>query len=288
MGSTARENYQRKRGRKAKLPPFVMLPKWLLDSPAYAALSLPARAALVELLHVYDGFNNGTLGMSARRLAERLGCSPDTANRALHELDDIGFVDTMKIGSFSRKRLASEYRLTFHRCDISGALPSKRFMRWFSQSDVKDNIVPEIGQSKGKERLQSDQRVYRAPKPPAHSPTTGTHIDLYHAGSGEGGAANPSSLPSSSLPSLVGQNSRKKSSEWPTDPPWSEQSASSSALAWEECYRLARANSGEIGAKLVDQSRQIGGATAEDVLDAIRASNETGKPLDFELASFLG
>jgi hypothetical protein len=281
MGNTARENYQRKRGRKNKLPPFVMLPKWLLDSPAYAALSLKARAALVELLHVYDGFNNGTLGMSVRRLAERLGCSPDTAASALHELDDVGFVDTMTIGSFSRKRLASEYRLTFHRCDISGALPSKRFMRWFSQSDVKDNIVPEIGQSKGKERLQSDQRVYRAPKPPAHSPTTGTHIDLYHAGSGEGGAANPSSLPSCLLPSLVDQNSRATVA----DPPWSVEPASS---AWEECYRLARASEGDLGAALVDQARQIGGATAEDVLDAIHASNKTGKPLDFELASFLG
>jgi hypothetical protein len=282
MGNTARENYQRKRGRKNKLPPFVMLPKWLLDSPAYAALSLPARAALVELLHVYDGFNNGTLGMSVRRLSERLGCSLNTAGRALHELDDVGFVDTMKIGSFTRKRLASEYRLTFHKCDISGALPSKRFMRWLSQCDVRDNTVSPQIQSRGKKRPQYHQRDCGAPKPPIHSITHDTHIDIYQTGSG---GESTSSLPSSSHPSLIGQKKSRDRYATVTDPPWSVEPASS---AWEECYRLARASEGDLGAALVDQARQIGGATAEDVLDAIHASNKTGKPLDFELASFLG
>jgi DNA-binding transcriptional MocR family regulator len=66
--------------------------------------------------------------MSARTLAEQLGVSKSTAARALLQLEDAGFIETVKIGSFRRRdRMASEYRLTFHRCDASGSPPSRAF-----------------------------------------------------------------------------------------------------------------------------------------------------------------
>ena len=42
-----------------------------------------------------------------------------------------GLFDTVKRGAFNMKqRHASEFRMTAFRCDVTGALPSKRFMSW--------------------------------------------------------------------------------------------------------------------------------------------------------------
>ena len=119
-----------KRRRRLKGPPFVQMFNYVIDSPAYAALSVTARAALIEVARLYDGANNGRLAMAARTLADRLDVSKSTAARAMIELEDAGFVETAKIGSFRRRdRRASEYRLTFHRCDASYSPPSKAFLK---------------------------------------------------------------------------------------------------------------------------------------------------------------
>jgi hypothetical protein len=288
MGNTARDNYRRRHGRKTHGPAFVQLYYYLLDSEAWHQLTFTARAAYIEMARLYNGVNNGTLAMGARRLAKQLPCTPNTAARALHELDNAGFIEPTKFGSFGRKgkeRHATEYRLTCYRCDVTGELPSKRFNPKKRHAATYQNLRQHVSvfdtEAPQDEQTVSKTNTFEANFGPANVPNIDTHIDIYHKGSGEGGAADPSSLPSSLLPSLVGSNSRATVA----DPPWSVEPASS---AWEECYRLARASEGDLGAALVDQARQIGGATAEDVLDAIHASNETGKPLDFELASFLG
>lgn len=119
-----------KTGRSTNGPPFVQLFHYMLDSPAWLSLSLPARAAFVELARRYNGANNGLIGMSATELGERIGKSKATAARALNELEEKGFVAVTKVGTFRRKdRQASEYRLTLHRCDVSLHPPSKDFMR---------------------------------------------------------------------------------------------------------------------------------------------------------------
>src|SRR5262249_51443936 len=110
---------------------FAALPYYLLDCPTWKALSFPAKAAFIQLLRLYNGRNNGQLGMAASKLAERLDCSKATAARALTELEEKGFIGVEKIGTFRRKdRFASEYFLTMHRNDVSGELPTKKFMRW--------------------------------------------------------------------------------------------------------------------------------------------------------------
>ena len=43
--------------------PHVRLYGWLLNSPAYLSLSCPARAVLIELTRLYNGNNNGQLGL---------------------------------------------------------------------------------------------------------------------------------------------------------------------------------------------------------------------------------
>jgi hypothetical protein len=47
------------------------------------------------------------------------------------ELQERGFIDCMAKGAFSRKALhATEWRLTWWTCDVTGELPSKKFMSW--------------------------------------------------------------------------------------------------------------------------------------------------------------
>ena len=111
--------------------PHVRFYDWLPTSPAYLSLSCPARAVLTEVTRIYKGNNNGQLGLSVRRAAERCNVARGTAQRSFVELQERGFIELATKGAFSRKSPhASEWRLTFHTCDKTGELPSKAFMRW--------------------------------------------------------------------------------------------------------------------------------------------------------------
>jgi hypothetical protein len=91
-------------------------------SAAYHGVSLGARATLIELLDKYTGANNGLIPMSVSDLVDRLGCSRESALRYLAELDDAGLAHPMRLGTW-RGRRATEWRLTFYRCDKTGELP---------------------------------------------------------------------------------------------------------------------------------------------------------------------
>ena len=123
--------HRKNRRRRGGGPPFLQIFNYIFDCVAYRSLSLPARAALSELIRLYNGQNNGSLAMSVRVLAERLNSSKDTAGRALIELEEKGFIETTKVGSFRlKRRYASEYRLTWHRDDQTFALPTRAFREW--------------------------------------------------------------------------------------------------------------------------------------------------------------
>lgn len=110
---------------------FVMLERYLLRSVAWRSLDPVARAAYIEFGHRYNGSNNGAIALSMRDLAEALGVGKDTANKAVNNLLDRGFIARMKQGYFSLKsRHCSEYRLTAEKCDVTNSLPSKDFTRW--------------------------------------------------------------------------------------------------------------------------------------------------------------
>jgi hypothetical protein len=101
---------------------FVQLWTNVKRSAAYHGLSLGARCALIELLDKYTGINNGMIPMSVRDLRDRLNCRMRAACNFLHELDDAGLARPTKIGAW-RGRVASEWRLTFYRCDLTGDFP---------------------------------------------------------------------------------------------------------------------------------------------------------------------
>jgi hypothetical protein len=112
-------------------PKFIQLFRYVLDSPAYVSLSAIARAALIEVNHGYNGSNNGSIILSVRSIAERLGCANNTAMRALQELVDKGFIEARVKGAFRVKfRRATEWRLNDRRCDATGAEQSQAFLKW--------------------------------------------------------------------------------------------------------------------------------------------------------------
>jgi IclR helix-turn-helix domain len=123
---------KRKRHRNGGvLGSFVAIPNFLRQSPAWRTLKPVGRAALVEIIGIYNGGNNGWLAMSARTLAAAINVSRATAARALKELTERGFIEQTRPSAFSCKvRLASEWRLTFHPCDRTKEIASRAFMRW--------------------------------------------------------------------------------------------------------------------------------------------------------------
>jgi DNA-binding transcriptional MocR family regulator len=127
----------------------------MLESPAYLSLSCPARGVLVEIVRVYDGMNNGRLGMSVRTLTERCRIARGTARQALAELQDRGFIECVTKGSFNRKvQHASEWRLTWWECDVTGAMPSKDFMRWSREKQNAGSKYPVAGSNQNHQAPQ--------------------------------------------------------------------------------------------------------------------------------------
>jgi hypothetical protein len=159
---------------------FLQLYTNLKRSDAYQSLSVYARCALFELLDRYTGINNGMIGLGCRELAEALNCARDTASKALRELDDSGLAHPLTPGVWRGKR-ATEWRLTFFRCNKTGELP---ILNWTPRSqsiskDAKVRVVrrkrplsPPVG-TEGPKNARSQDRV---------NPSGGTHIDIYQGG----------------------------------------------------------------------------------------------------------
>lgn len=94
---------------------FVALPWSVLDCPAWAALSHPARSLLLELARQYVRDNNGRLLASRAYLAKRGWKSADVIDRAKRELLAAGFIfETVKGQRPSR---ASWYAVTWYVLD---------------------------------------------------------------------------------------------------------------------------------------------------------------------------
>lgn len=97
---------------------FVGLRYNLLESNAFRALSPNARALLIEIVMLYNGQNNGSLFLSVRDGAARMGVVDVTAaRRAFDDLIELGFIEmtqdalfTIKAGVNSRARC---WRLTW-------------------------------------------------------------------------------------------------------------------------------------------------------------------------------
>jgi hypothetical protein len=115
--------------RAEKKDRYFQLHHYMLKTGAWRALSAPARAVYIQIGSRYDGFNNGKIALSVRDAARECDLALNTANRAFHELVERGFIEETRHGGLSRKtRIASEWRLTAYKCDLTGALKTCAFM----------------------------------------------------------------------------------------------------------------------------------------------------------------
>ncbi|RYG86529.1 MAG: MarR family transcriptional regulator [Alphaproteobacteria bacterium] len=118
-------------GRSKAGPQFVQLFRFILQSAAWSELSAIERAVYLCLAEIYNGTNNGFLGLSVRNAAAACNINKDTAARALRRLAELGFIERSQAGAFGRKvRHSAEWRLTAYRSDRDGSPASKTFMKW--------------------------------------------------------------------------------------------------------------------------------------------------------------
>lgn len=124
-----------RKGRRTKSPPFVMLPKWLVATPAWRHLDPPCRAVYLELRIRFNGHNNGMIGLGCREAAAAINVSKATANRAFRRLTEVGFIEEATPSNFNTNgRRATEWLLTELPDDRTGHKATKPFASWRPES----------------------------------------------------------------------------------------------------------------------------------------------------------
>jgi hypothetical protein len=94
---------------------FIALPWSVLDCPAYARLSHPAKALLVEVARQFRRDDNGRMLLSRAYMATRGWKSADTLTNAKRELLEGGFIFQTVMGH--RPNKASWYAVTWRALD---------------------------------------------------------------------------------------------------------------------------------------------------------------------------
>lgn len=120
------------KGRSTGPSPFLMLPQWAFDCPAYRTLKPGPRALLWELIRRFNGNNNGCIGFSQRDMSAAINVADrETVAGYVRELEARGFIVASRRGGFNVKvadRRASEWELTWLK--VGETPPRKTFMRW--------------------------------------------------------------------------------------------------------------------------------------------------------------
>lgn len=169
---------------------FVALPWSVLDCPAYAALSHPARSLLLEIARQFVRDNNGRLLASAAYLAKRGWTSADVITRAKRELIAAGFIHETVKGH--RPNKASWYAVTWRALDrLPGydAGAAETFVRGAYQNASlrpsrgigKPSIAPSPGVESAPPRPSPGaiRGVFSTPPTPSH----GNHLEMPSVGS---------------------------------------------------------------------------------------------------------
>jgi len=183
-------NNGRKRDTSRDPGGFIALPWSVLDCPAYARLSHPARSLLIEFARQIASDNNGRLLASGAYLAKRGWNSDDVIARAKRQLLEEGFIfETVK---GHRPNRASWYAVTWRTLDkLPGydAGVESCFERgaYHKNQALKNAILtpsggvarPFIAPSHGVERVAvapSDGAI-RGSFHPLSTPSHGDHLD---------------------------------------------------------------------------------------------------------------
>ena len=170
---------------------FIALPWSVLDCPAYARLSHPARSLLWEVARQFVRDNNGRLLLSRAYMAKRGWKSADTVSNAKRELLAAGFIHETVIGH--RPNKASWYAVTWRSLDkIPGYDPGavESFTRGaYQQSAALKNagLVPPAGPERAlivppagtrKQPSIPPAGTIKADLPRFSVPPAGHHLDM--------------------------------------------------------------------------------------------------------------
>lgn len=102
---------------------FILLPKSILESEEYAALTAYEVKLLIDLFVQYNGYNNGDFHCAWTLMQKRGWHSQDTLNRALRGLMGNGFVMKTRQGG---KHKCSLYAVTWKEInDCDGKLDAR-------------------------------------------------------------------------------------------------------------------------------------------------------------------
>lgn len=116
-------------GRSKGAGRFIQVHEYVLRSPGWRRLSPLGRCAWLEFNLAFNGSNNGKIAFSSRALADRLDIGATAAANAIRDLINCGFLERVRASDFGQKKRAAEYRLTHLQCDVTGEIPSKKFLR---------------------------------------------------------------------------------------------------------------------------------------------------------------
>lgn len=170
---------------------FIALPWSVLDCPAYARLSHPARSLLLEFARQYVRDNNGRLLASGVYLAKRGWRSQDVVTRAKRELLDAGFIHETAMGH--RPNKASWYAVTWRALDKlpgydAGAAETFKRGAYQQNTPMKNaSLTPSHGVERA--AIAPSHGVEGAPPTPSHgairatfdhssTPSHGDHLDM--------------------------------------------------------------------------------------------------------------
>lgn len=104
----------------------IGFPRMALRSKAYTDMSPKARALMFELQDIWRP-TQPAIHYSVRRAAKRMSISPNTANRAFHELLDHGFISLAKGHDWFNGK-ACEWNLNW--LSNNGREPTNEWMNW--------------------------------------------------------------------------------------------------------------------------------------------------------------
>lgn len=168
---------------------FIALPWSVMDCPAYAALSHPARSLLMEIARQFVRDNNGKLLASAAYLARRGWSSNDVITRAKRELLEAGFIHKTVKGQ--RPNRAGWYAVTWRALDkhtgydIGAALAFERGS--YQRSRKNESLTPSRGVERspiapshgvGKVLPTPSRGAMRASFGVRSTPSHGDHLDV--------------------------------------------------------------------------------------------------------------
>ena len=145
---------------------FARLDYRILTSNAYRALSPNDRALLVELVMLYNGENNGSLYLSVRNAAHRMGIADLTAAcRSFDTLQALGFVQLAQDAHFhvkaSDKSRARCWRLTW----LAG--PGRKAPSWdFLEREPDPQTTARTRMERGLKALKAFRRARDSGKLP--------------------------------------------------------------------------------------------------------------------------